>query len=258
MAPPPADDTAPTAAAAAAPAPRPVAAVAADNAGRAVALVVDGLVHDLNNPLTTVLANLEMLARRVRSGAALDADDKDALEETLEASVRVAALLREARAVSRGAAGRTRIAVVLRAAIRATKQVARDRGIRPLLHEPLVEGAETAGGDDVEVLVRGEEPRLALALTLLADGVLRRMRGGPGTAITFGARVDGDAVTAEIVVVGPIDGVDVTDGDGFDVARAAIGDVGALAVAPLDDGLVLSLRLTRDPGNVTVPPGLLR
>jgi len=254
MSPPPADDNAPVAPAASAV--RGVADVAADHAGRAVALVVDGLVHDLNNPLTTVLANLEMLARRVRAGAPLDDDDKEALEETLEASVRVAALLREARAVSRGAAGRTRIAVVLRAAIRATKQVARDRGIRPLLHEPLVEGAATDdAGDDVEVLVRGEEPRLALALTLLADGVLRRMRGGPGTAITFGARVDDEAVVAEIVVVGAVDG---DAADAIDVARAAVGDVGTLVVAPLDNGLVLSLRLTRDPGTVSVPPGLLR
>jgi signal transduction histidine kinase len=255
----PHDDNAPVAPAA----PATPAGLAAQNAGRSVALVVDGLVHDLNNPLTTVLANLEMLARRVRGGAALDDDDRDALEETLEAAVRVAALLREARAVSRGAAGRARVDVVLRAAIRATKQVARDRGIRPLMHEPPVEGAENDDGVDVEVLVRAEEPRLALALTLLADSVLRRMRGGPGTAITFGARVDGDDVVAEVVVVGAVDANDPGDDgangdDGFDVARAALGDAGVLRVAPLDNGLVLSVRLSRDPGSVNVPPGLLR
>jgi hypothetical protein len=233
------------------------AGLAADSAGRSVALVVDGLVHDLNNPLTTVLANLEMLSRRVRSGAALDDDDKDALEETLQASVQVAALLREARAVSRGAAGRARIAVVLRAAIRATKQVARDRGVRPLLNEPAVQGVETGEGGDagVEVLVRGDEPRLALALTLATDRVLRRMPGGPGAAVTFGARVDGDVVDAELVFVGRVD--DLAD-DAFDVARAALGDAGVLAAAPQGDGLLLTLRLSRDPGNVTVPPGLLR
>jgi signal transduction histidine kinase len=242
--------------------PVPAAVAAAQNAGRAVALVVDGLVHDLNNPLTTVLANLEMLSRRVRAGAALDDDDREALEETLQASVRVAALLREARAVSRGAAGRARIDVVLRAAIRATKQVARDRNIRPLLHEPPIEG--TAGiasgrgdGDDDEVLVRGEEPRLALALTLLADVVLRRMPGGAGSAVTFGGRVDGDDVVVEVVVVGTID-VAVEGDDAFAVARAAIGDTGTLLVTPLENGLVLSLRLPRDPGSVSVPPGILR
>jgi signal transduction histidine kinase len=240
--------------------PVPAAVAAAQNAGRAVALVVDGLVHDLNNPLTTVLANLEMLSRRVRAGAALDDDDREALEETLQASVRVAALLREARAVSRGAAGRARIDVVLRAAIRATKQVARDRNIRPLLHEPPIEGSagvEGGGGDDDEVLVRGEEPRLALALTLLADAVLRRMPGGAGSAVTFGGRVDGDDVVVEVVVVGTID-VAVEGDDAFAVARAAIGDTGTLLVTPLENGLVLSLRLPRDPGNVSVPPGILR
>jgi signal transduction histidine kinase len=211
-----------------------------DLAVRSVALVVDGLVHDLNNPLTILLANLEMVGRRLRAGQPLDDDDRDALDECREASSRIAALLQDARRLSR--AGATcHVDDVVAAALRSTKQVARDGRVRL--------GAPGPSGLQIAL----DEPRAAWAATTLLDAVLRRAppppadddggaltRPGDVAAVTVVVRPDG----ADDVVVGFVVGGGIDLG-GLDPAIVAALAAGVVVVDTDVAAGVVALRLPR-------------
>jgi signal transduction histidine kinase len=194
---------------------------------RSVALVVDGLVHDLNNPLTILLANLEMVTRRLQGGQALDADDHEALVECQQAAQRAAALLRDVRRLARGPAP-TRVDAVLAAAVRATKQTARDARVRLLVEA------------EADLVVAVDEPRTALAVTTVIDALLRAApssaadvedpdrvdardltRPGDVATLAVTARVEGEHVALEFVARGAFSG-DVVGGVVHDVAVAAV------------------------------------
>jgi signal transduction histidine kinase len=196
-----------------------------------VALVVDGLVHDLNNPLTILLANLEMVLQRLHTQQPLDGDDVEALDECFDASRRLAALLRAARGLSRPST-EARVARVLEAAARATKQPARDRSVRPHL--------QSAPAD---LLVAGDEPRLALAFTSVVDRLVQATAGASASVIV-GARVDGDVVWLEACARGDVDRAQLTPSSCAELALAAA-IVGEDAVV-VDEGeahVVVSLRI---------------
>jgi signal transduction histidine kinase len=208
-----------------------------DLAVRSVALVVDGLVHDLNNPLTILLANLELVGRRLREGQPLDDDDRDALDECRQASSRIAGLLQDARRLSR--AGATcHVDDVVAAALRSTKQVARDGRVRL--------GAPAPGGLQIAL----DEPRAAWAATTLLDAVLRR--APPPAADDGGALTRPGDVAAVTVVVRAADAVVVefVVGGGFDLGGLDPAVLAALAAAGVAVDVdvaagVVALRLPR-------------
>jgi signal transduction histidine kinase len=202
----------------------------ARDAARAVSLVVDGLVHDLNNPLTILLANLEMVLQRLHTQQPLDGDDVEALDECFDASRRLAALLRAARGLSRPST-QARVALVLEAAARATKQPARDRAVRPQL--------QSAPAD---LLVAGDEPRLALAFTSVVDRLVQATAGA-SASIIVSARVDGDVVWLEACARGDVDRAQLTSSCPELALAAAIVGPDAVVVDEAEVHVVVSLRL---------------
>lgn len=57
--------------------------------------IVAGVIHELNNPLTSILAYANHLTRRVESGAALEAGDTERLKRIAEAAERLLKLSRD-------------------------------------------------------------------------------------------------------------------------------------------------------------------
>jgi signal transduction histidine kinase/CheY-like chemotaxis protein len=120
-----------------------------------------GVSHEINNPLSYLLANCEFLEQRMRESSSSDAEALMAAREAREGARRVAGIVRGLRVFSRAEAGSGRAAVDLRVPLQSALRMA----------EPQIRERARLSLDLDEVpSVRGTEHELAqVALNLLVN-----------------------------------------------------------------------------------------
>ena len=191
----------------------------------AVSLVAGHVADELSNPLTNLVARLELMLAEVgeRGGQGVPVDDLDALHRSAQRLVRVVESLR-----SYSGDGRT--------------------GLRPVRLNEIVSRAHMAAGvsgstltlDPADPLILGDAARLEGFVGGVLTAAGRNSSNGDGPRIET-RPADGDAPEVVLEISG-LDGILGLIGSG---SRLASEHSGVLGVRPLDDRLALALTFPR-------------